>query len=183
MYKRQALKPSIIVETKKGYHCYWRAINATFENYKEIERGLIKKLNADKACTDVTRLLRFPTSKHMKDKDNPFFIKIIESNDKAYTEEKMLCCYQIPKPKLKPIKFDGEKTEFLNPDNWDRIFKINQLNNGNRNHTLARYTLWMKDVGLQSNEINFIINGLNQRISEPLEQPEIDNLLKSKGVY
>ena len=60
------LQPSIIVETKKGYHCYWKAENATFENYTEIEKGLIKKLNADKACKDVTRLLRFPTSYHMK---------------------------------------------------------------------------------------------------------------------
>jgi hypothetical protein len=176
------LKPTIIVETKKGYHCYWRAINATFENYREIEKGLIQRLNADKACTDVSRLLRFPTSKHMKDPNNPFTIKIIEQNDKAYTEEKMLCAYQLPKPKLRPVKFDGEKKDFLDETKWERIFKLSTFGEGQRNATFARYVFWLKDSNLSDNEISFVINGLNQKISSPLPQYEIDILLKSKGV-
>ena len=182
--KALPLRPSIIIETKKGYHCYWKVDGiATKENFKDIAKGLIAKLNADKACTDVCRLLRFPTSYHMKDPDNPFFIKIVEKNDKVYTEEKMLCAYQLPKPKLKPLKFDGDKKDFLDETKWERIFKLYQIGNGNRNSTFARYIFWLKDVGLQSNEVNFIINGINKKISEPLEQYELDNILNSKGIY
>ena len=182
--KSLALKPSIIVETKKGYHCYWKVEgDATKENFREIVKGLINKLDGDKACIDVCRLLRFPTSYHMKEPDSPFFVKIIEQNNKGYTEEKMLCAYQLPRPKFKPIKFDGEKKDFLDETKWERIFKISQIGNGNRNATFAKYIFWLKDLNLNNTEISYIINGINQKISEPLDQSEINTLLNSKGVY
>jgi len=45
----------------------------------------------------------------------------------------------------------------------------------------ARYVFWLKDLCFQPSEINFIINGLNQMITEPLEQQEIDTILRTKG--
>jgi RepB DNA-primase from phage plasmid len=177
------IKPTIIIETKKGYHCWWGAVDATLENYKEVEKGLIKRLNADKACTDVSRILRCPGTWHKKDPQNPYFVQMIENNRRAYTEEKMLCAYQLPKPKLKPIKFNGEKKDFLDETKWERIFKLSKISEGNRNSTMARYTFWLKDSNMPNNEIIYIINGLNQKLAKPLSQEEIDQLLKTKGIY
>ena len=176
------LKPSIIVETKRGYHCYWRAIDATPKNFVEIQKGLIKRLGADEACKDVTRLLRMPGTYHMKDPEKPFLIKIIYKSDKAYTEKKMLCAYQLPKPTFKPVRIQGSNSDFMDESKWERIFKISRIGEGNRNSTFARYVFWLKDAGLTSFEIDNIINGLNQKLSQPLEQNEIDILLRSKGI-
>ncbi len=177
------LIPTILIETKKGFHCYWKAENATLENYKEIEKGLIQRLKADKACTDVCRLLRYPGTYHMKDPQNPFKVELIMNNKKSYSEEKMLCAYQLPKPKLKPLKYNGEKKDFLDESKWERFFNVSQVGEGNRNSTLVRYTFWMKDQQLNNSQIEYIINGLNQKIAKPLSQQEVDQLLRTKGVY
>lgn len=175
------LKPTMIIESKKGYHCYWQSENATLENYREITQGIIAKLNADKHCTDPVRLLRVPYFYHMKDKNNPFLIQVIEENNKIYTEEKMLYAYQLPKKKLKQIKYDGDNKDFLDDKKWQTIFKINEIGEGCRNSMLARYVFWLKDLGF-NNEISYIINGINQKLYKPLEQWEIDVMLKTKGV-
>lgn len=175
------LKPSMIVESKKGYHCYWEAENATLENYTEITKGIIQKLKADPHCKDPVRLLRMPYYYHVKDMENPYLIEVVYENGKKYTEEKMLYAYQLPKPKLKPIKYDGDKKDFLDENKWEKIFKISQIGEGCRNSMLARYVFWLKDLGF-NNEISYIINGLNRKLYKPLEQWEIDIMLKTKGI-
>jgi len=176
------LKPTIVVETKKGFHCYWRAIDATAENYKEIEKGLIKRLNADVHCTDVCRLLRFPTTFHMKDPSTPFKVKVIQFNKQAFYEKEMLCTYKLPqKPRVHACQF-GNKNDFVDEKNWERLFKVSQIVEGGRNAIFAKYVLWLKDLGLPNQQIDFIINGINSRISQPLSQYEINTILHSKGV-
>ena len=179
--KELVLKPSMIIESKNGFHCYWKATNATIDNYAKIERGIIQKLNADKACKDPVRLLRMPYFYHKKDINNPFLVEIVEENSKEYTEDKMLFVYEIKKPNKKPINYTGDKECFLDESQWDRLFRINQIKQGERNNTLAKYIFWLKDLGFCS-EISYIINGINQRLYNPLEQWEVDSMLKSKGV-
>ena len=70
------LPPSIITETKKGFHCYWKARFATVENYKIIQEAINKSIGADEACKDITRLFRHPGFYHLKDKDNPFMVSL-----------------------------------------------------------------------------------------------------------
>ena len=179
------ITPSVIVETKKGYHCYWRAIDATVENYTDIEEGLIKRLNADKGCKDVTRLLRYPSAYHMKDKDNPFLVKVVRLTDREYTEAQMLCAYRLPKTTKnykKPLEKSTDTDDFLDETRWERIFKLSQIGEGNRNSMFTRYIYWMRDLNLTAYDIHYIINGINRKISRPLPQYEIDTLLKSKGI-
>lgn len=175
-------KPSMVIESKNGYHCYWQIENrCTIEEFKKIEKGLVKKLNGDIHCTDPVRLLRAPFFYHQKDKNNKFFIDVVFEYNKSYTTEKMIYIYG-EKEQFKKIykPLETSKEEFLNENNWERIFKISSIGKGNRNAMFARYIFWLKDIGLQ-NSAEFIINGLNRKLIEPLPQYEIDTLLKSKG--
>jgi len=127
------IKPTHIIETKNGFHCYWRAKNATIENWKKIEEGLVKKFNADPARTDLCGLLRKPYSAHLKDYEEneknskyiPFCIrylddtfdwidyiqcdenhKLIAHCSKEYDEKTMLNYFEIKeiKREIKPYK-------------------------------------------------------------------------------
>ena len=181
LIEKLPLQPSLVVETKKGFHCYFEAIDATIENFSEIEKGLIKRLNADKHCTDVSRLLRYPYTYHMKNPKEPFLITA-EATEFKYTESQMLCAYKLPKAKVKPLKIEGGASDFIKPENWERIFKISRIYEGGRNATLVRYALWMIDLKLPSQQICYVVEGLNDLLSKPLPDWEIKQLLKGKGL-
>lgn len=74
------LDPSIIVETKNGFHIYWLLnpkIN-DIETYTYIQKHLIGHFRyADKATIDLSRVMRIPGYLHLKDPNNPFLIKCI----------------------------------------------------------------------------------------------------------
>lgn len=178
------IPPSFVVETKKGYHCYWGVKgSATLENFTKIEEKLIELLNGDKHCKDPLRLLRCPGYYHMKHPAHPFLCQIVEGfgSDKEYTESQMLnwlCREKDVKQKLP--KYKGSKSDFLNEDRWEKIFKISDIVKGTRNGTLTQYTYWMKDVGFNSSEIRYIIEGINNKLIEPLPKRELEQLLRSK---
>lgn len=174
------LKPSTIVETKKGYHCYWKAEDATLDNYRDIELGLIEKLKADKHCKDVSRLLRCPGYFHMKDPKNPFLVKVIYKDDRSFTEKKMLFCYKLPKVIYKKIDYKGDKKDFLDESKWDRIFKLNTIGEGCRNAEFSRIAFWLKDEGFSHDIVLNTIQRMNQKISRPLDNWEIKTLVNSK---
>ena len=55
--KQLILKPNIIVESKNGFHCYWRAKDGTKENYQKIVKGIIKKLGADESAKGSVKFI------------------------------------------------------------------------------------------------------------------------------
>lgn len=179
-----SIPPSFVVETQKGYHCYW-GVNgsATLENFTKIEERLIELLKGDKACKDPLRLLRAPYYYHMKNPAKPFLVHIVEGlgSEKDYTEGQMfnwLCREKQPPKTVK--RFNSKKSDFLDETKWEKIFKISDIYNGNRNGTLTRYTFWLKDEGLASDEIEYIIRGINNKLIEPLPDRELNALLRSK---
>lgn len=94
-----------LVETKNGFHCYWRLIppvpvNARVINDKELAPGDISKriedylqclsnlrglLQGDDQAKDLTRVLRIPNTLHQKDPNDPH-VTLLRSlrKDKAY---------------------------------------------------------------------------------------------------
>ncbi len=174
------LKPTIIVETKNGYHCYWKSKDATLENYREIAKGLIKRLNADRACKDVCRLLRLPNFMHCKNPKDKFKIKVVSKNDKSFAEELMLLAYKLPKPVIKKLNYTGEKGDLIKEENWEKIFKLSSIGNGGRNNDFSRIRLWLRDEGFSSDVIFNTIARMNQKISQPLDNWEIKLLCRVK---
>lgn len=183
--KKLLIQPSFIIETKKGYHCYWGVKgSASLENFERIEAKLIELLNGDTHCKDPLRLLRCPGYYHVKNPKEPFLCQIVDGfgSDKGYTEQAMLdwLCRKEETPKhTKPV-FKGSTSDFLDEDKWEKIFKISDIYKGNRNGTLTRYTFWLKDEGLSSFEIDYVIRGINNKLTDPLPERELNQLLRSK---
>lgn len=95
------LVPSILVESANGYHCYWKALNGTLENFHIIERGLVEWFGADPKATDPLRLLRAPGYYHHK--GEPFLVRERWRRDwAAYTEEQMMEAFPRKEPQRKP---------------------------------------------------------------------------------
>lgn len=62
--------PSLVVETKNGFHVLWLLDHAHGAEWRgtweETQAGLISAFDSDTACSDVSRLLRIPSSWHCK---------------------------------------------------------------------------------------------------------------------
>ena len=181
--KKLLLKPTTIIESKRGYHCYWKAISANICNFQDIMKGIIKKIGADEAVKGCNRIMRMPGFYHYKEKDNPFLVQIIEQNKEAYNEKEMLYAFHYKKPIHRYI-FNNHSTdnkdEMLNPLNWDRIFWLDKINNGCRNNELTRITFWLKDSSFESSLIKDTIHAMNQRLVHPLSEEEVNLILKGK---
>lgn len=102
LIEKSPLPPSIIIESKNGYHVYWLAKNASAENYSKITADrLIPFFEADSRAKDICRILRYPNYFHWKDEDNPFLVKIIFLKKVRYSEKDMLRVF----PEIKKNKY------------------------------------------------------------------------------
>ena len=84
--KRFQIEPSLIVKTKRGFHCYWLMKSANVEHFSHIQKRLVKQFDGDPQCVDLPRVLRVPGFYHHK--EEPFFIECIKFNPELrYTQE------------------------------------------------------------------------------------------------
>lgn len=89
---RDHLIPSKVIETKSGYHVYFKAAEASldFEKYATIQDRLCFIYGGDRQARNVNRLLRAPGYYHMKDPANPFLCTVVFECDVAYKEKHLL---------------------------------------------------------------------------------------------
>lgn len=148
---RAPLTPSLVIESKNGYHAYWRALGATLDNWADIVRwGLVPALKGDIRACDPLRLLRAPGYFHLKDPEEPFLVREVFRSAVAYTEAQMMRAFPSQEP---------ERPERREPDQagtfWERVaaldgreavervsgtwlvdgehFRLDEMRNGNAN--------------------------------------------------
>lgn len=91
---KEGLIPTRIIETKRGFQVWFRALGGTAEAWRAIVVDrLVPFYNADNNARDLCRILRVPGYYHMKNPAEPFLIKEVFSNPAAYTEIEMLSKY------------------------------------------------------------------------------------------
>lgn len=77
-YAFAPLPPSLLIESKKSYHAYWFAEDGDKETYETVCWWLKQFFNWDQAIVkDYSRVLRLPWFLHLKNKDDPFLIKVV----------------------------------------------------------------------------------------------------------
>ena len=178
---RLPIFPSRIVETKRGYHCYWLAKDATKENYKKIEEGIIRLLGADPQCKDVCHTLRAPGYFHLKDPKNPFYVHTVFDNCYfGWTEKQMLVAFV--RPQRSKQRYIGPPpsanvADLVDPANWEKFYHVSRIGPGNRNAELARITMWLRDAGCDLYNATKTIEQINASLSESLPQREIETML------
>lgn len=123
---KSGLVPSLVVETKRGFHVYFFAKDAKPEHWNSIVLDrLIPFYGADKRARDMARILRMPGFYHMKDPANPFLIEKLFNWNVSYTEKQMAGHYA---DKSQPARENfvkrcttdnGESTSF-----WEKVWRI-----------------------------------------------------------
>lgn len=175
-------KPNWLVETRNGYHCYWKSKDGTVENFESISKGIISKLGSDPAVSFCSALLRAPNYYHCKDPNNKFLVHTIYETNEEFSEEEMLFYFKPPVDRRKEVinKYEGKGLEFFkNPDNWEKIFHLSWIIDGHRNSELSKaaYKAYMN--GFRGNDLLVLMTNLNQKIAgKPLPQDEINAMIR-----
>jgi hypothetical protein len=127
------LPPTMIVESKNGYHVYWACADKDFEyardNYESIVGNrLVPFYGADKKAKDLARLLRVPGFYHLKEPNDPFLVTKIHFEPVQYKTNDMLSYYKDEiaakhaKKECKAIFKDGVG----NIDFWTALISVDQ---------------------------------------------------------
>lgn len=101
--------PSIIVESKRGYHAYWllsdkSADKTAISLWRRIQTTIANTLEGDTACSNPSRLMRLPGSFHVK--GEPFEVVIHSVTNSAYTLSEMELAFP---PPPRPIYFATDR--------------------------------------------------------------------------
>lgn len=80
--KNFKLKPTIIIHSGGGLHCYWKlkGVKNSIKDVENFNKRLAVYLGADLAATDASRILRIPETWNFK-YDPPRKVKIVTMND------------------------------------------------------------------------------------------------------
>jgi len=99
--------------------------------------------------------------------------------DWEYYFKKRCLNIQKSEPKKTPTHSNSKKA-FMNQDYWPRMFKPDQIGEGERNGTMARYALWCRDQGLDRYEAESVLEWINNHMARPLAQKEVTAIIKGK---
>lgn len=92
---KRGLIPSLVVESKRGYHIYWDAEDATVLDYESIQDRLISFFDADEGVKDLARILRAPGFNHVKNPKEPFLVKEVFRSSHVYKQKSMQYFFKV----------------------------------------------------------------------------------------
>lgn len=110
------LEPSIVNETKNGFHVYWLLKDGQVNVFTKIEEELIEYFknnictSVDYKVKDLTRVLRVPEFMHQKNPKEPFKIKCIKfDTDLIYTQQDLCDAINVNYSELVEMKQEKNK--------------------------------------------------------------------------
>lgn len=194
--KGQIPKPSMIIDSGRGLHLYWRIEHApkgAAYTWQELEDYLyknLKPLGADIKATDGARVLRLPNTINSK---NNSVCEVLELNDFKYSMYELRETYlhyqkkdkpepkerQQSKGKIKHI-FNTYTLHIARAEDMETITKLRGYKvKGYRNSILHCYCYW-KGIYIRDTENLYdVVAGLNNKLVSPLKDTEIKAIVKS----
>ena len=198
-YEKKIPKPSMIVDSGRGLHIYWKIKNAPFgalHTWQELEDYLyyqLKHLGADRRATDGARVLRLPNTLNSK---NNALCKVIEINDdieySMYELREELLQYrpkqlQFQETKTKPKQSKVISNKFFNSyslhmariEDLETICELRGYNlKGYRNMILHCYAYWKGIYTRDIEELEQEVIELNNSFIEPIKETELKAILR-----
>lgn len=190
-------KPSMIIDSGRGLHLYWRIEHAPKQaayTWQELEDYLykqLKPLGADLKATDAARVLRLPNTINSR---NSAMCEVLELNDFKYSMYDLRDKYLNYQKKDKPGTNKKVKKETKNIKHMFNSYSLHQaraydmeiiarLRNydikGYRNSILHCYTYW-KGIYIREQDGLFnIVDSFNSKLVEPLKDNEIKAIVRS----
>lgn len=199
--KNEIPEPSMIIDSGRGIHLYWRIKNAPYQaryTWQEIEDFLyykLKRLGSDLKATDGARVLRIPNTVNSKNNEECKVILIKEDLEYSmYELREHYLGYSPRKEKKRQIEFEQAKeikpSKVLNFYNSYTLHdaRANDLQilcrlrnydmKGYRNMVIHSYAYWLGITVRESEEVKLRVIELNNAFIEPLKQKEIDRILR-----
>jgi putative DNA primase/helicase len=117
------LDPSLVVETSPGhFHYYWftadgwPADKAGRADFEGVMACMVATYGSDKNAKDLSRVLRVPGTKHRKDPDKPFMVRIVGGNEKRYARAAIIAAFPrraaAERSQEQPSGYTGEPTDW-----------------------------------------------------------------------
>lgn len=127
--QKSPLVPSIINETKAGYHVWFFARpGATPEGWVEIVKNrMVNFFGADPNAADVCRILRAPGYVHWKDPEDPFLICTVFKRSVTYSEDQMLTAFEPPRAskEVQRLLHTVSRKEYKTTDTfWEAVYNL-----------------------------------------------------------
>lgn len=196
-YKGKIPKPTMIVDSGRGLHIYWRIEHApkgAIYTWQELEDYLyyqLKHLGADIRATDCARVLRLPGTINSKNGVECTILDIDRSL--CYSMYDLREQYLDYKPKKQAkstanssnkgnVKhyFNSYTLHLARAKDIEKLCKLRDYRvTGYRNMIIHCYTYWQGIYTRDLEELEFLVNSLNDKFTEPLKGNEIKSVTKS----
>ena len=193
-------KPTMIVNSGRGIHVYWRIKNAPYGalyTWQELEDYLyykLKHLGADMAATDGARILRLPGT--INSKNNAKCRALWIDNEIEYSMYDLREEYLNYKPKGKQLEIEEVKKKTSNKVIANSFFNAYSLHmtrssdilklcnlrkynvKGYRNMILHCFAYWKGIYIRDEEELAKEVIDLNNSFREPLKESEVNSILR-----
>jgi len=160
--RKTPLRPTHVIESKRGYQCYWRAADGRPKDWDRIvKRGLVPWMDSDSQASDMLRLLRYPGFHHCKGEQ--YLVRTVWNNTMSYTTAQMLRAYPDSKSRVGDYKRgNGDGNDF-----WSRARRLDAreaLLQLNGHWLMNKESFELKEMG-NGNANIFRIDGASSRYS------------------
>lgn len=193
-------RPTMIVNSGRGIHVYWRIVNAPYgalQTWQELEDYLyykLKHLGADMAATDGARILRLPGTINSKN-DTECRVLMIDDTIE-YSMYNLREDYLNYKPRGKQLEFVEAKKSTSNKVIANSFFNSYSLHmtrsndilllcklrnyevKGYRNMILHCFAYWKGIYIRDEEELAKEVIDLNNSFKEPLKESEVNAILR-----
>jgi archaellum biogenesis ATPase FlaH len=167
------LAPSMLIESKRGYHVYYKS-DISKANWEIVIQGLIQYFDGDPAISSINEVLRVPGFDHVKDPDNPFRVKLISLTNFRYTEDSLIKSFPYISPQKEfENKYGTELEEIRALDIREVLKKLNV--------EIRRNQIFIDGEG-SSMMINVKNNYINRFSGKPGSGSTIDAVMYFKDV-
>lgn len=163
-----SLPPTAVVQTSTyKHHLYWLVVDGRLETFPQVQVALAQKFGGDITVKDLPRVARVPGFLNHK-YDDPFYISIktIEPS-RIYTEYQVVSGLSLDLDAA--IAKTTKKVETI------EVLKENPKSEGERHQELVRQARKYAAVGLNRQEIKFILLAANATFNPPIPENRLNN--------
>jgi hypothetical protein len=123
------LKPSWLIESKRGYQAHWFVRNSdnTDLTFKKIARRLVDFYNSDSAVINPVMLLRVPGFYHCKDLADKFLVNEVFKNNMYYSEQDLLYCFPESEVEKKVKKASKREISSYGNNFFEKLGNLDQM--------------------------------------------------------
>ena len=198
-YKGKIPKPTMVTDSGRGVHLYWRIQNAPYgalNTWQELQDYIyynLKHLGADKRATDGARVLRLPGTINSRC-DSDCKVLYID-NDLEYSMYELREEYLNYKPKVHQLQMQQTKkidnkvisNRFFNSyslhmeraNDLETLCRLRKYDmTGYRNMALHCYAYWKGIYIRDSYDLENIVIEFNNAFTNPLKETEVQAVLR-----